>query len=267
VNVIIGRNNTGKSHLLDLVEAMCQGKLKERGWAFKFTGALDETSLKRVFNDNADQRGIHGRIWEDHGAIFLNARVAWEMDDKLNNPTQPIFLDGFEPTARFGEPKSEARLALIRETVRGIAYPLNGSTFCRLLADRDIQPEKQATGLTLGPDGRGAANIIRRYIHSTDPDLSRELIQGELLGSLNAIFGNDNPFTEIQAKLHDLAAAENLKDHWEVFLTEPKKGQIPLSNSGSGLKTLILVLLNLLVIPKIKKLLKSKFTFAFEELV
>ena len=26
VNVIIGRNNSGKSHLLDLVEALCKGR-------------------------------------------------------------------------------------------------------------------------------------------------------------------------------------------------------------------------------------------------
>ena len=32
VNVIIGRNNSGKSHLLDLVEALSQGELGGRGW-------------------------------------------------------------------------------------------------------------------------------------------------------------------------------------------------------------------------------------------
>ena len=41
---------------------------------------------------------------------------------------------------------------------------------------------------------------------------------------------------------------------------------IPLSKSGSGLKTVILVLLNLLVVPEIETKEKSQFTFAFEEL-
>jgi predicted ATP-dependent endonuclease of OLD family len=49
-------------------------------------------------------------------------------------------------------------------------------------------------------------------------------------------------------------------------LGENKKGLIPLSNSGSGLKTVFLVLLNLLVIPEIMGKPKSEFTFAFEEL-
>jgi predicted ATP-dependent endonuclease of OLD family len=51
-----------------------------------------------------------------------------------------------------------------------------------------------------------------------------------------------------------------------VFLGEQKKGLISLSNSGSGLKTAILVLLNLLVVPEIEQKKRSAFTFAFEEL-
>lgn len=30
INVIIGRNNSGKSHLLDLADALCSGKLNGR---------------------------------------------------------------------------------------------------------------------------------------------------------------------------------------------------------------------------------------------
>ena len=33
INVIIGRNNSGKSHLLDLVEVMCSGQLDGRALA------------------------------------------------------------------------------------------------------------------------------------------------------------------------------------------------------------------------------------------
>ena len=49
-------------------------------------------------------------------------------------------------------------------------------------------------------------------------------------------------------------------------ISEKTKGLISLSRSGSGLKTIILVLLNLLVVPKIKNAGESLFTFAFEEL-
>ena len=42
INVIIGRNNSGKSHLLDLVEVMCSGDFNNSGWQFQYGGSIDE---------------------------------------------------------------------------------------------------------------------------------------------------------------------------------------------------------------------------------
>ena len=85
------------------------------------------------------------------------------------------------------------------------------------------------------------------------------------MNALNSIFGNDGQFSEIQVQHHDETPGEK-QDHWEIYLGEDKKGLIPLSKSGSGLKTILLVLLNLLVMPKIENRDKSEFVFAFEEL-
>ena len=118
--------------------------------------------------------------------------------------------------------------------------------------------------MKLGPDGEGTTNIIRRFI--TSEKLPREVIQDELLAALNSIFGSDSQFSEIQVQVHDEAQEDAIKDHWEVYLGEETKGLIALSESGSGLKTVFLVLLNLLVVPRIEKKEKSQLTFAFEEL-
>ena len=150
------------------------------------------------------------------------------------------------------------------EQLNGTAFRLNGTAFRRLFADRDIKTELPDTTLELGPDGVGTTNIIRRFI--TSEKLPREVIQEELLAALNSIFGSDGQFLEIEVQVHDEAQTETIKDHWEVYLGEKTKGLIPLSKSGSGLKTIILVLLNILVVPKIKNAEKSQFTFAFEEL-
>ena len=55
INVIIGRNNSGKSHLLDLVEALCSGAFHSRAWQYRCEGSLDETSLKRYFDANTSE--------------------------------------------------------------------------------------------------------------------------------------------------------------------------------------------------------------------
>lgn len=142
-------------------------------------------------------------------------------------------------------------------------HQLNGKAFRRLLAGRDIETEFPNKKLELGPDGSGASNIMRRFIVSSE--FPRELIQHELRDGLNDIFGKDGQFSVIHVK-HQDDEAGGPQGHWEVYLGEEKKGLIPLSKSGSGLKTVLLVLLNLLVIPKIENKEKSQFVFAFEEL-
>ena len=87
-----------------------------------------------------------------------------------------------------------------------------------------------------------------------------------LRDALNLIFEGDGQFSEVRVLFHDIGKDDQPKNHWEVYLGEETKGLIPLSKSGSGLKTVILVLLNLLVVPKIENKEKSQFTFAFEEL-
>jgi putative ATP-dependent endonuclease of OLD family len=265
INVIIGRNNTGKSHLLDLASVLCKGNLNGHGWRFLCRGILDEATLKRVFNENRFQGHLPGNHWSDHGNHFLGAPITWEIDEN-SNPTNVSFANGFDPKPRHAENVTKARLAFICEAVKEVTHQLSGTVFRRLLADRDIKSELPAIQLALGLDGHGASNIIRRYIVTSNRRFPREIVQHQLLAALNKIFGSDGHFTEIQVKVHDEAAPEKPEGHWEVFLGEEKKGLIPLSGSGSGLKTVFLVLLNLLVIPEIEGKPKSKFTFAFEEL-
>lgn len=272
INVIIGRNNSGKSHLLDLVEALCDGKLFDREWEYWCHGVLDEASLKRVFSEDTSEGGLRGNHWYDHGQYFVNAEVTWEVT--ANEVSDVKFLDNFDLTAPHSQyyqhhppsikQLSDARISRVKEALRDITHQLNGTAFRRLLADRDIKIELPDTTLKLGPDGEGTTNIIRRFI--TSEKLPREVIQDELLAALNSIFGSDGQFSEIQVQVHDEAQEDAIKDHWEVYLGENTKGLIPLSKSGSGLKTVFLVLLNLLVVPKIEDKNKSQITFAFEEL-
>ena len=272
INVIIGRNNSGKSHLLDLVEALCDGELFSRGWEYWCRGVLDEASLKRVFSENSSEGDLRGNHWSDHGQYLVNAEVTCKII--ANEVSDVKFLDNFDLTYSRSQyyqqdpssikQLSDARISRVKEDLMFITHQLNETAFRRLFADRDIKTELPSTELGLGSDGEGTTNIIRRFI--TSEKLPREVIQEELLAALNSIFGSDGQFSEIQVQVHDEAQEDAIKDHWEVYLGEETKGLIPLSESGSGLKTVFLVLLNLLVVPKIEDKNKSQFTFAFEEL-
>jgi len=265
VNVIIGRNNTGKSQLLDLVGALCEGNLGGRGWRYRCSGILDAASLQTVFAPNTSEGELRGNHWRDHGAKLENVRVIWELDEN-SNASEPTFPDGFDLTSPWGERSTAARKVHLRQMLKAVRHPLFGRNNRRLLADRDIRPESPSNDLKLSPAGVGATNIIRRYLVTSNPRFPREVIQRDLLQALNQVFGQDGQFAEIQVKHHDEQTAGIPEGYWEVFLGEEKKGLISLSNSGSGLKTAILVLLNLLVVPEIEQKERSAFTFAFEEL-
>jgi putative ATP-dependent endonuclease of the OLD family len=69
------------------------------------------------------------------------------------------------------------------------------------------------------------------------------------------------------AKFTDIVCQQLSNGTWEIYLEEEKKGRIPLSQSGSGLKTIILVLVSIHLVPVViatKNL--SDYVFGFEEL-
>lgn len=158
----------------------------------------------------------------------------------------------------------QERVNLITHSFSGVGSPISKLGFRRILADRDVNPESASTELKLSSNGQGATNIIRRYI--TSSSLDEDLIQVELLGSLQDIFGSNGAFQRIEIRQHDDDSEQDGEELWEIFLGEPEKGLISLSRSGSGLKTIFLVLLNLLVIPQIEGKKRDQFVFAFEEL-
>lgn len=136
--------------------------------------------------------------------------------------------------------------------------PFGGKEFRRIYAERNILPEiDDGTDLGVFGDGRGATNIIQNFINKAS--LDSRLVERTLLKELNEIFLTDAVFSDI--------VCQQLDDgKWEIYLEEESKGRIPLSQSGSGLKTIILVLVHIHLIPQVIGRELSDFIFGFEEL-
>ena len=268
VTVIIGRNNVGKSHLLHLVEWACENKLFKDERELLVEGILDEASLISEFPKGASGGELGGSWWNDHGSHFVNVNVSAKV--VCSGAGISIEFNEFHDLSKGANRIQviELRKQLIKQIVKSGTHRFSGSMFKHLFAERDIKTEPAGTGLKLGADGAGATNIIRRFITSSNDEYPRELIQQTLLEALNRIFAEDGEFTEIQIQQHDEPSnsGPGTSDYWEVYLGEKHKKLIALSNSGSGLKTVVLVLLNLLVIPHIEKKQKADFVYAFEEL-
>ena len=67
-------------------------------------------------------------------------------------------------------------------------------------------------------------------------------------------------------RIHVQQFAEGKTKKWEVFLQEKGQNRFALSQTGSGLKTIILMLVNLYLLPALPENKKKHFIFAFEEL-
>lgn len=268
INVIIGRNNTGKSQLLRLVQSLCSpDRSKSRLPAsYRFTGTFDEGVLQGVFvnSQRSSALGVPGNEsnWTFHGLRYVDTPVSWieNTDDVVNE----LSHEAKEKPDAWGRALpyrvNEATEMELSKAVRRLQGPFADKVFRHMLADRDIRNEPASTRLTLGSDGQGATNIIRDHlIWAENIMVTRRLIQSDLRGALNHIFGPDGSFSAIS--VHERASGD-----WEIFLEEALKGLIPLSSSGSGLKTVILVLLNLLIVPVLEGKAASDYVFAFEEL-
>jgi hypothetical protein len=111
----------------------------------------------------------------------------------------------------------------------------------------------------LEPNGAGATYVLERIYNSDQYDT--HLVTKQLLEALNKIIKPDAYFDGISVQQH-------FKDDnkWETYLREKDCGLIPLSKCGSGLKTILLVLINVLIMPEVEKRNISEYFFAFEEL-
>lgn len=255
INIIIGKNNSGKSSLLDLIEYVTKKQnqinpLKYRGnkkSEIQVTTQLNEKDIITTFSKTTSGGHIPGNHYS-YGSQFIGKSFSFELDKKnrfvsLENDNQDYVKKG---------QKGWEDLAV------NISNPLEQFLFKKISSERDIKSERDdIQSLNLEPNGSNATNIIQNFLNLAS--LNTDLVRVDFLNALNSIF---NPDIEFQA----IRCQKLAHDQWEIFLEEKNKGTIQLSESGSGLKTVILTLIHTVLTPKIEKLPLNKFIFAFEEL-
>lgn len=260
VNLIIGRNNSGKSSLLDLIEVITAGKydFERSTWRINrnpeliFESIITEEVTSKTFPSGT--RG--GHIGRDHGLYgqqYIGRTIKWSKTWRTQNIVSLIECDdeGISPPLHKTGGYSTSLPS-------NMPIPLEGKTFRRLLAERDILPEPASTSkISISTNGAGLTNAIQCFINKSD--LPSDLVEKNMLDGLNTIFAHDAFFTDIVCQLHE-------SDAWEIYLEEGHKGRIPLSQSGSGLKTVMSVLAYLILVPHLEKKSLNQYVFGFEEL-
>ncbi len=265
INIIIGRNNSGKSSLLDLVKyAVAPYDLKPFAHKDKmpqvvFQKILLESEAKNIVDSVfSRQRTLANVVLQK---LFKDL-VAAKMTISINFPNGKTFYN-LKNTDVEMNIESEVKQSNLK-----IKSPFEDKIFKSLKSERDISTETEDTSYPPGeseivsPDGSGATRIIQHFIN--DSSLPTDLVRVTLLQALNEIMRPDSYFTDIIVQKDSLR--NPARREWEIYIKEDQKGHIALSDSGSGLKTVLLVLIFIHLIPKFENKPLSHYIFAFEEL-
>ena len=243
LNILVGQNNIGKSTLLQSIEMLISEDVTNRELStdtmLEFGFCPTETEIKNVFRE--DTSG--GEIGINHftfGAKYINEYISFEY--------QPIKAIGKEQITLSNIPGIPQIQITSYKRIDNFNYLANNYLnnnirrlkLIKLSADRNLVPEIQNSNRTVSEDGTGATNLLRQYLNVAN--LPNEVVENDILNALNQIMKPETHFERIMCQEIETTDGPNSK--WEVQLVN-ENGKIPISNSGSGLKTILLVLIKL----------------------
>ena len=250
INLIIGKNNSGKSSFIDIINFIYNTE------DYKQNVNMIESLIVKKNIDLDEMNSIFDNKIPQEFFIYLNRPISIALLPFSNKILEKKFENGI-----FGQftddPEIISRIQLLASRID----LLKGFIFRRLSSERDIVKEAiNDNGSDVDKNGNGATKLIGQYL--TASNLDEKEIEVLLLNELNKIMYPDARFKRIYIQETAIASRK-----WEIYLEEEtSRGRFPLSQTGSGLKTIILVLLNLITIPNISKKGLDKYIFAFEEI-
>jgi len=243
INIAVGRNNSGKSALIDILKfAITEGKSFKSGRHGR-SNKLPEIRIEMPIPDNVTQyAGVPAGFFSDKRIVISGKTNAEQKFVGFSSalPQQPHI--------------SSVNLESLAKNIR---HDLPSLDVIVVSAERDIRPEsRNGEQLELQSVGSGVTNMVRAFQNSEN--LPSDLINGKLRQDLNFIYQGDCEFKEILCQESDT-------EDWEIFLQEEKKGNIRLSDSGSSLKTVFIILAFLILRPKLGSFSWSNLIFCVEE--
>lgn len=237
INVIIGKNNSGKSTVLEIIEyASNPVKNYEISEIDLIYGIeINEDLIKSIptkisIDPSNIGKHLYFNLYNDKKTKFIGS-------DILLTKEQNDFFSFYKPV---------------------FSNPLYNKIFTKIAAERDIIPGKEnnlPSEKKINPKGDGFVNLLQNLVNSNYQ--YKELIEDDFREAINKI-------TEPEIKIDKLHISKLNMSYWEIFLKTNNK-TISISNMGSGIKTILLILAHFVVLPKYNAHSLAQFIFAIEE--
>ena len=243
LNILVGQNNIGKSTLLQSVEMLISEVVNTReissNTKLEFGFCPTTNEIKNAFNEytSGGQIGINHFTF---GQKYINNYMSFEFQPIKTIGTEQITLSNIP-----GIPSNQFTFNTKVDNFENLAknYLNNYIRRLRLIklsADRNLVPEVQNSNRIISEDGTGATNLLRQYLNVAN--LPNEVVENDILNALNQIMKPENCFERIMCQ--EIETTDDSNSKWEILLVN-ENGKIPISSSGSGLKTVLLVLIKL----------------------
>jgi putative ATP-dependent endonuclease of the OLD family len=235
--LVVGRNNVGKSAIVDALRFAVDAKCAfNPAWnrnggdpaTYQIRQTLGEPELRRIFPESTSGGPINGQHWL-YGQRFVGMQVIRQFDSRRTRS----WLEG----PNFGGLAGQKS-----QYLKNLAdyAPAPSCQVFGVATERDVTPESAEGIKPVEADGTGLTNLVRAFLYDASLDMNE--VEIHLLDDLNFIYQSDSHFTRILCQLEG-------DGRWEIYLTSDESGVVRLSQSGSSLKSVFIILATLRLNP------------------
>lgn len=201
INIIIGKNNIGKTSVLDIIEGIYGSRAININTKIILTKEMDEDVISRVFQKNTSGGTIGGNHYE-FGKKYIGQDISFIRKPDSSNQI-PDDFEKYNPNLTISQIDYWSRVAR--------SIKIDSKVTKRISAERNIFPEDNDDNMIVDSNGNGITRIITNYLNRSK--YNENLVKHDLFQNLNKIMGEDANFTEVVTQQID--SAEGTK--WDLF--------------------------------------------------
>ena len=262
INVLIGKNNIGKSSIIELIRDIFAHNEPK---VFSTNNQMNNMLLMLYpkYNDYEKTLKIHHPGYSILTKNINGEDIAGTVHLKPTlNKREGEYTTSWAPTYSSANDQSIDHLTtLVANYMRDCLSRY--TCFC-ISADRVIKSEiKNNRGIKISEketssDGSGFTNLIRAITHDSRYD--EKTLKQKIINAMNRILSPDIQITDIKVKAIDDS------DEYEIYIEDVNGGPYPISSLGSGIKTTIQLATTMEIFPEISGKDRSNIVFTLEEL-
>lgn len=239
LTILVGANHSGKTRILQALSGVSTSTDSGFLGAIHLSAELTDDSISPL------ERAIGHALYDDAAAL-VGATVRWthrNLSDTLDG--QPVDID-------LRHPLRHTQISTIQSVIRNLCreawQTVRNRKFLHIAADRDIAEEPE-TDITksrdhaIQPNGRGATLLLHGFHQAQSLNEHRLWFRDDFLKSVRDLTGSDLDLRAIETQTSG--------GRVEAFLRIGNR-YTPLSECGSGLKTILLTLLQAEAIKRLK---------------